>query len=117
MNSKTSLLFAVFTANMTISISRSPSVRSYWMGQSSQRSARNTESYGLGRLLRKVVTASLLAIATASPLMAEVPKQARGAMLEALDHGPALAPVVEGLDLRNVAAAVGGVDCAGGLGG
>lgn len=80
MNSKTPLFFAAFTANMTITTSRIPSVRSNRVRQSMQLLARNTKSYGLGRPLRQVVTASLLAIATASPLTAEVPTQARAAI-------------------------------------
>ena len=80
MNSKTPLFFAAFTANMTITTSRIPSVRSNRVRQSTQLLARHTKSYGLGRLLRHVETASLLAIATASPLTAEVPTQARAAI-------------------------------------
>jgi hypothetical protein len=80
MNSKTPLFFAAFTANKTITNSPILSVRSNRVRQSTQLSARNTKSYGLGRPRRQIVTASLLAIATASPLTAEVPKQARAAI-------------------------------------
>ena len=52
MNSKASLLFTMLTATITTT-SRIPSVRFYWIRQSTQLLARNIQSYELGRLLRQ----------------------------------------------------------------
>jgi hypothetical protein len=74
MRPKTSIPVAASRANVTTT------VRSNWIRQGTQLSADETERFGPVRHFRRVVIALTLAIATSSPLMAEVPKQARTAI-------------------------------------
>jgi hypothetical protein len=74
MHPKTSIPVAASRANMTTT------VRSNWIRQGAQLSADETGRFGPARHFRRVVIALTLAIATSSPLMAEVPKQARAAI-------------------------------------
>jgi hypothetical protein len=74
---KTLLLVAAVTEKMTRTTTCIQSVRSNWIHRYTQLLAHKTDRYGPARPFRWSVTASLLAFATASPLLAEVPKQAR----------------------------------------
>jgi hypothetical protein len=75
---KTSLLVAAVTGTMTRTTTTYIQSFSFrWMFQSAQPFAPKTGRYGHLGHFKWVVTVSLLAIATASPLTAEVPKQAR----------------------------------------
>jgi hypothetical protein len=74
MHPKTSIPVAASRANVTTT------VRSNWIRQGAQLSANETGRFGPARHFRRVVIALTLAIATSSPLMAEVPKQARAAI-------------------------------------
>jgi hypothetical protein len=82
---KTSLLVAAVTGKMTRT--RTTCIQSFsstWMFQSVQSLPPKTGRYGLLEHFKWVVTVSLLAIATASLSMAEVPKQARAAIDRAI---------------------------------
>jgi hypothetical protein len=82
---KTSLLVAAVSGKMTRTTTTCIQSFSFsWMFQSAQPLAPKTGRYALLGRFKCVVTVSLLAIATASLLMAEVPKQARAAIDRAI---------------------------------